>query len=62
MFRRIREKFQCLEGKDKNSNVSKDKIRIPMIERTGKKFNVYKENSTIRMFGRIRKKFQCLKG
>ena len=72
MFRRIREKFQCLEGKDKNSNVSKDKIknsnvwqdkiRIPMIERTGKKFNVCKENSTIRMFGRIRKKFQCLEG
>ena len=61
MFRRIREKFQCLEGKDKNSNVWQDKIRIPMIERTEKKFNVCKENSTIRMFGRIRKNFQCLK-
>ena len=33
MFRRIREKFQCLEGKDKNSNVSKDKIRILMFGR-----------------------------
>ena len=62
MFRRIREKFQCLEGKDKNSNVSKDKIknsnvwqdkiRIPMIERTGK-------NS---MFARRTVQFECLEG
>ena len=52
MFRRIREKFQCLEGKDKNSNVWQDKIRIPMIERTGK-------NS---MFARRTVQFECLEG
>ena len=30
MFKRIRSEFQCLEGQDKNSNVWKDKVRIPM--------------------------------
>ena len=38
MFGRIRPEFQCLEGKDQNSKVWKDKVRIPMFERIRPEF------------------------
>ena len=37
-FGRIRPEFQCLEGQEQNSNVWKDKVRIPMFGRIGPKF------------------------
>ena len=38
MFGKIRSKFQCLDGLGQNSNVWKDKVRIPMFERIGPEF------------------------
>ena len=42
MFGRIRPEFQCLEGKDQNSKVWKDKVRIPMFERIRPEFQCLK--------------------
>ena len=50
MFGRIRSEFQCLVGYGENSNVWKDKARIPMF---GNKIR-------IAMFGKLKLEFQCL--
>ena len=41
MLGRIRSEFVCLEGLGQNSNVSKDKVRIPMFERIGQEFQCF---------------------
>ena len=61
MFKRIRSEFQCLEGQDKNSNVWKDKVRIPMfgkirpefqcLEGQGQNSSVGKDKTRIPMNG-----------
>ena len=38
MFGRKRQEFQCVEGKNKNSNVKKDNIRILMFARGRQEF------------------------
>ena len=43
IFRMIRSEFQCLEGLDQNSNVWKDKVRIPMIEKIRSEFQSLNE-------------------
>ena len=35
MFQRIRSELQCLKGREKNSNIWKKRIRIPMFGRMG---------------------------
>ena len=60
----IRQEFQCLEGWDKNSSGSKNKITIPMsgtitkeiycLEPWDKNSDVWKDKIRILMFGRIR--------
>ena len=57
--------IHCLEGYDKNSNVWKNKITIPMLTEIGsdyeslegkdKNSNVYKNRARIPVFGTIRK-------
>ena len=53
MFEKIRSKFQCLDGLGQNSNVWKDKVRIPMFQRI---------TIRITMFGRIGPEFIKLEG
>ena len=38
MFGKIRTEFRCLKGYGQNSNVSKDKVRIPMFGRIRSEF------------------------
>ena len=38
MLEKIRPEFQCLERKGQNSNVWKDKVRIPMFGRIRSEF------------------------
>ena len=38
MFGRIGQEFQCLEEKDQNYEVWKDRVRIPMFGRRGPEF------------------------
>ena len=60
--------IHCLEGYDKNSNVWKNKIRIPMLTEIGSDYQSLEgkdKNSTvyrarIPVSGTIRKEFQCL--
>ena len=50
MFGRITPEFQCLEGKDQNSKVWKDKVRIPMFGGIGPEFQYLeglRQNSNI---------------
>ena len=56
MFGRIRSEFQFLEGKGQNSNVWKDKVRIPMFGKT-KNSNVLTD---MIMFGKVMSEFQYL--
>ena len=42
MFERIKWEFQCLKGKDKNSNLQKDRVGIPVFKRTRLKFQCLK--------------------
>ena len=53
--------FQCLEGKYKNSNVWKNKVRIPVFM---KKFHClqWKDNIRIPVFVRIGPEFKCSEG
>ena len=41
MFIQIGIEFQCLEGEDKNSNVSNDKTIIPVLIEVGPEFNSF---------------------
>ena len=50
MFGRIRSEFQCFEGKDQNSKVWTDKVKIPMFGRIRAEFQCSKFVS----------KFECL--
>ena len=63
---------QFLEGLGQNSNVWKDKVRIPIFGRMGPKFQGLKEQdqkwsflkdkNRIPMFERTRPEIQCLQG
>ena len=62
MCTKIGPEYLCFKGKDKNSNVHKDRARIPTIEVEGKdkNFNVYDNTARVPVFRRMRSKFQCL--
>ena len=47
---------------DQNSNVWKEKGRIPMFIKKGQNSNVYIDSARIPMFGRRISEFPCLKG
>ena len=51
---KIGPEFQCLEGKDKNSNVYRNRARIPMFGRIRSKTNVYTNRTNIPVFRKLR--------
>ena len=59
MLGRIRSQCQCLQKKGQNSNVRKDKIRIPMFKKKGQNSNDRKDKITMPMFTKIGPEFQC---
>ena len=59
----IGSEVQCFfERKDHNSNVYKDRARIPMFGRIRSEFQCLKKLSRIPVFGRITSQLQCLQG
>ena len=69
---KIKPEFQWLEGQDKNSNVWKDKVGIPVFIKIGLEFhsleelydnsNAYRSRARIPMFWRNRPENQCFQG
>ena len=69
-LKKIRSEFQRLQKKHRNSNVLKNKIRIPMFIKKHQNSNSWKNKiriaisinmATIPMVGRIRSESQCIK-
>ena len=61
MFIKRGPELKCLERGNKNDNVWKDKIKIPVFAKIRSELEcLFKKCTTILMFGRIRSQFQSL--
>ena len=58
MFGRIRKELQCFKGYGYNSNIWKDKVRIPVFGRIGPDFQCLEKYVQIPVFGRTGQEFQ----